>query len=498
MRFRHALPLISLGALLAPTATAQVVMTLVGDVDISSTAVATNPEFIGSNPSAVAWDGTNLWIAGYNNDNPANPPQNCAIVKLSNALGGTPTYGTPFGVLLTPGFRGYSGLAIQTPPAGTPRIAAAYDPGASDPNGLQLFDGNTGAQLWAKNIRGGSGVAFDTGFPGGNPSMGTGVAWTTFGSGRRALQNTSTGADIWTTSDGMIWIPPSFSNNFARDMDFDPNTGDIWVRSRNEVIRAHRTADNDTRDASNNQNGEIVADLTDGPFVNQQNLAFIRTRSGSIVIFNDRSSATVGQLSIEDPTQPGAPYVLHVIRPDGTPEAVQWDPTFRDPMGLVYTGGGAYDFSYDSLTNTLAISDFTLRRVFVFSVSVPQWYPYGTGCTGSNGQPLELSVGGTFATGQTVTFDISGAIATVPTQVLVGLNQDDLPLPGTNCDVYIGGILAAFPVQITNASGMASASWTVPSFTPPVAFNLQAVAIDTGLSSPLKLTLSNGVQVDIP
>ena len=68
------------------------------------------------------------------------------------------------------------------------RVAAAVGaPTALHLVGIALHDLD-GTLLWAKTGRGGSGVAFDPGFPGGDPALGTGVAWTKPRSGRYAVR----------------------------------------------------------------------------------------------------------------------------------------------------------------------------------------------------------------------------------------------------------------------------------------------------------------------
>ncbi len=479
---RTLLPLATTLAL-ASTGSAQTVLTLIADIDVTQTATLATPEHIGTNPTAVAWNGTDLWLAGSNND--PNNNYNCGIVKVSNALGPARTFGTAFGVRLTSVFRGYTGLAIDKV---NHRLVASYDDGSTTTNGLSLWDLSTGSQVWIKNVRGSSGAAFDPGFPGGNPALGTGVAWSAFGSGRRALQDPATGADVWTLSNGMIFSYPG-QTTFWRDLDFDPDTGDIWGRSTNDVLVARRTADN----ATQNQMGSIVVDLFEFNYTNQQNLEFVRTPTGSIVIYNDRSNASVTQLMIEDPAQPGAPYVVKAVRPDGAPESLAWDPSFAPP-----NGSGSYDFDYDVASGTLAINDSHNRHVYVFQVTVPPAYPYGDGCVGSNGRAPTLGISGTIAAARTIAFDLADAPANAPSQVILGLTTNFAPLPLTNCTVLIDNIVGAFPVQITSSAGTASSMFVVPPFVPPVAFTAQGVVADGGLGTSLPITLTNGVRVAFP
>ncbi|MEM7310791.1 MAG: hypothetical protein AAF682_29240 [Planctomycetota bacterium] len=323
------------GALLAGGAAAQFSLTEIALIDLDSTANALNPEYIGSNPSAVAWDGTDLFVAGYNNQGTTDF---AGIVKVSGALS-SPTFGVAFGVLSTPSLRGYSGLDVS---GGV--LAAAYDPGSSDPNGITAWDLN-GGQLWARDARGGSGTGFDPGFPGGTPALGAGVGWTTFGSGRRALQDTASGADIYTTSDGMVIL--SSEGTFWRDMDYDDATGDVWLREGNNVIHAVRSGDNAVSTIN------VTVDVNDQDFINGQNLAFIDFGLNDWIIYNDR-----------DATAPGQDFfaVNKAIRPDGSPVTLSFFGT-SPPVSAAY-----YDYSWDPASQTLAVLDFSNRNVHIYAV----------------------------------------------------------------------------------------------------------------------------------
>ena len=122
-------------------------------------------------------------------------------------------------------------------------LASAFDNGGSDPRGIEAYD-TAGSLLWSKEGRGGSGVGIDPGFGGAD----SGVAWTTFGSGRRALQDSATGADIYTGADGMVIF--TSEGTFWRDMDFDDATGDVYLREGNNVIYWSRTGGNSTGSSS--------------------------------------------------------------------------------------------------------------------------------------------------------------------------------------------------------------------------------------------------------
>lgn len=297
---------------------------------------------IGSNPAVVTWNGSRLYAAGWNASGMAAP---ISIVEITNgtAIGlQTATYGTDFGVLTAENNRGYSGLDIS---GGT--IAAAADPvGATIPEGISVYGLGGGAALWAKSQRGGSGVGFDPGFGG----VDSGVGHTTFGSGRRALQNSGTGADIYTSANGMI-INGTGTGTFWRDMDFAPN-GDIWLREGNNVIQGVRNGGN-SLSATN-----LVADEPEADFVPLQTLAYMDGAvGGDLVIYNDREVPNVGQVFTD---------VVKVIDPAGVVQ-----PLNLNLLAPVMDGVGAYDFSWDGSSGTLAISDFANRNIHIFGV-VPE------------------------------------------------------------------------------------------------------------------------------
>jgi hypothetical protein len=317
---------------------ADVSFDLLATVNLDSTANPDNAEFIGSNPSAVAWDGTSLFVAGFNNGGAPT----VGVVGITDALG-MPVFGESFADLAAPAARGFSGLDITD---GV--IAAAYDTGSSDPNGITawMFDGT---QMWAKDARGGSGVGIDPGHLG-NFADGGGVGWTTFGSGRRALQDILTGDDIYTTGDGMI-INGAGTGTFWRDMDFDDATGNIWLREGNNVIMAERTGANSVNTAM------LIVDEPEADFVAGQNIAYMGgTPFGDIVIYGDRTDTALGQAFTD---------VVKVIDPAGNVLTYDLGGLMPD------TGSGYYDFSYDAATQTLAVLDFTNRNAYILAVPAP-------------------------------------------------------------------------------------------------------------------------------
>ncbi len=365
-------------ALLTSAASAQVTLTHLSTVDIASTSNIANPEYIASNPSSVAWNGSRLFVAGFNNSGLANP---VGIVEVLNPLaGGVGTYGTVFGVLAgTPNGRGYSGLDIDGA-----TLLAAYDDGAADPNGLTGWSFN-GVNLWAANARGGSGVGRDPGFGG----VDFGAGWTTFGSGRRALNNDATGAVIYDGTNGTI-INGTGTGTFWRDMDFNDANGDVWLREGNNLIRAPRTGGNTTATAV------LVVDEPEADSVNGQNVAYLRSNCGAdVVIYNDRDNTSTGQDFFT---------VVKVVNPAGVAQSVNWGAFLPVNYPL---GSGYYDFSWDYGTQTLAICDFANRAIYMFRMETPPPAAYCTAGTSSNGCVASMGFLGAPSASQATPFTIT-------------------------------------------------------------------------------------------
>jgi hypothetical protein len=457
---RASITLLSLAAALS----AQVSMTHLGTVDCTSTGVSTNAQFIGNNLSAMAWNGVDLFVAGYNNSAVAAPT---GICKVSTALT-TPTFSPAFGInALTPSLRGYSGLDVD----GT-RLVAAYDAGATDPNGITSWS-LSGTFNWAKAARGGSGVGIDTGWLG---VLDQGTGWTSFGSGRRSLQDNTSGADIYTTADGMIIQTTGVTSTFWRDMTFDPLTGDIWLRRSNKVIACDRVGGNAVA------NSRIVVDATAADFINNQNIAFCRTGAENVIFWNNRSAGANGQLWTN---------VIQCNRTsDGASMTIDW-------RGFIApNSAGAYDFSFDKTTNTLAISDFVNKVVHIFAVST--YANYGTSCIGAGNFPLLLAGSGDNRAGGQLTYTLSQAAPFSLAGFAFGAIRDNtlLPFPG-NCYVHVQPLLFTegyfFTGVLGNGSGVGSITFTVPAGLTNQSLTAQGFCLENGDLNQLKT--SNGVEV---
>ncbi|QDT68557.1 hypothetical protein MalM25_14800 [Planctomycetes bacterium MalM25] len=326
-----------------------------------------NPQYIGTNPLGLAWNGSKMYLAGFDNFGSSLLPIGLIEVLNPASISGAADLGASdfspaFGQIFQPIGRGYSGLAIEGG-----RLAAAYDNGSATANGIQVFDTADNSLLWdlsdsSATARGGSGVAFDPGFPGGDAAQGAGVAWTTFGSGRRALNNTETGATVWQLDDlipetlGMQWLTDAAGvGNFARDLAFDPDTGDVYTRRSNDVDAADRTGDN----ATDNRR-TIVDNASNGNFKIGGKIEFLAdTDDGDLLIYNDSSASSLGQAFAD---------VVKVIDTDGVAQSPTFTLLGGEVLGDLGTGNGVYDFDYDAASNTLAVLDFANRNVHVFSL----------------------------------------------------------------------------------------------------------------------------------
>ena len=399
---------ISFAALAAAMTTApvqaQIGLYEVARFDLSLTASATGGAYIGSNPTAVAWNGSRLWVAGYNGTGTVGTT---SMIEITNATSQglvTPTYSSPFGTIASvPNTRGYTGLAIS----GT-LIGASFDLGSNSQNGIQGFS-TANQKLWdlsasgtnTANIgttRGYAGPAFDPGFQG-NPAQGSGLAWVTQGQGRRFLNDSVSGSSIYTTTtnvptgaqQGMIINTNPVSTNW-RDLAFDPATGDLYTRTNGNVTRTNRTGANTVRSPSgvngqsdlifttataNNNLGNNLGymnGVTSGTFN-----SFVNNYAGDLIVFNDRASTAGGQSPLS---------VIKFLTTSGTAITPTW--TFINGATPA-NGSGLYDFSWDPSSQTLAVVDFSNRGVSIFSTAVPEpstWAMAGMAGTALAGHSL--------------------------------------------------------------------------------------------------------------
>jgi hypothetical protein len=458
------LTLVSLALLplVSSTTLAQVTLDLVKTIDLTPLCSnPTAPEYIGTNPSAVAFANGEIYVAGYNNAAAVGP---VGISRKSKVTTGGDVWSAAFGVKQAPVSRGYSGLDVDTKSV-TPTVFAAYDPGASDPDGITAWNGLTGAKLWAKNARGSSGDALDPGHPNGSAALGSGLGWLTlFGNGR-ALQHKSTGADIWSTANGMSLA--TSQGAFFRDIDFDPATGDAWVREGNNVIHGIRNGDNSFSSVAVKWDA-----LPDADTVNGQNLAFCSTQFGSFIIYNDRSSTPSNQAFSD---------VIRAIRPDGSVLPVI-APGFTTPLG-----NGFYDFAYDAKSETLVICDFANRKLYQFTVELSPFVPYGNGCAGFGGFVPQLIPFGAPIEGNNLQLTVAQGLPGSSASIFLGLTQASIPI-GVGCFFNLGLVLPASigPLPLFGGApgtGTITIGGAIPAGTAGLTITMQAFVIDPNVIS---------------
>lgn len=350
--------------------------------NLDSTATSTNPEFIGSNPIAVAWNGSKMFVAGVNNSGATGTT---AIVEVTNAADVTagalsgivaPTYSTAFGPLTTGASSlGYRGLALS---GGL--LAAAWDNNASSPNSYQLFDATSRTLNWnmsvsAINIRGYA-VAFDPGYQG-DPAQGGGFAFVNAGSGRRQLNAVATGSNVYNSTNG-FFMNNSAGQSFWRDMAFDPATGDLYMKATNLVTKTVRTGANASYPNSAAPETVILVNQTTTTNIGSS-LGFMSGITPSAV--GDFSNPYSGNLLVYNST--AAPLAtlwtdaIKFVDTSGAAVTANW--SFISPPATSATS--IYDFAWDPASQTLAVLDYSNRNVSVFSTAVPEpttWALLGT------------------------------------------------------------------------------------------------------------------------
>jgi hypothetical protein len=351
-----------------------------------------NPSYIGNNPSAVAWNGSRLFVAGLNNGATGTNSQNTGIIEVLNTsttgivTSSAVQYGSRFGFFATPSQRGYTGLAMQNN-----RLFAALDTNVVQPNALSGYDisTQTTGTLWSVSGRGNGGVAIDPGFVvGGTSQGGAGVGWATWGDGvvgsanRRGLNDPATGATIYSFSAtgsapaGMQWPATTNAVN-GRDITFDPRTGDVYGRYTDLVSKAVRSGSNATTAQS------VIWDPGDGAIAIGQNIEFMSntTAAGDLLVFNQKDGFSGGTFT---------DYV-RLSDTNGTVQSATWN--FLGGTSPTSTAG-YYDFAYDTTSQTLAVVDASNLRVSIFRFGAP-----------APDTQLTWSADGGFTSGGTGTWD---------------------------------------------------------------------------------------------
>ncbi len=385
-----------IGLATAATANAQISLFELSRYNLNSTSNAANAEFIGSNPVAVGWNGSSMYVAGLNSSGSAANTSLIQITNASTSASGliTPTYSGTFGTLSAGASRGYTGLSLKGN-----SLAASWDNGSNSPNGIQMFNAATNTRTWnltnngtstTSNIgttRGMSGPDFDPGYVvSGTSQGGSGLGWVTQGQGRRFLNNQTSGTAIYTPTannptgaqQGMIINIPGGSTTW-RDFAFDPNSGNLYARVNNQVSRTNRTGANSDASPSNpllTGTSDVIVALTTANNVGT-NLGYldsvaagtVNTYTGDILVYNDRASNAAGQAWTS---------AILFATTSGSAVPATWDFIGGSAPG---TGNALYDFQWDSASQTLAVVDYTNRTASIFSVPEPSTTAIAGMCT---------------------------------------------------------------------------------------------------------------------
>lgn len=336
-------------AAVSASAFAQVNLYRVAEVNLTATGLDAynTANQIGTNASAVALSGDNVWVGSWNNSGAAGFS---GIYRVSDI------FGTQTGAVLggtsrtTANTRGFSGLVVNGN-----NLYSAWDNGAASPLGLQKLDATSGAAAWGTNFRGSGGLDID-------PLSSGNIGTTQLGSGRRWLYNEATGSVIYNGTagtQGFIIItqqtPPLNTN--MRSIAFDSVTGDAYSRSVNNVYKAVRTGENAAVTPSTIVTG--TSNDTAG-----LNIEFFTIGGSKFLIYNDRPVNTPGQ------AWNGA---VRVVDTNGVAQTVNFlDATGANAVSFA-DGNGFYSFSFDAANNRIAVADFLNNRVQVFSTqAVPE------------------------------------------------------------------------------------------------------------------------------
>jgi hypothetical protein len=311
---------------MAASASGQLTLNLVNQIDLLDTQDPASASYIGSNPSAVGWNGQDLYVAGWNN---GRGFVDHGIVGVANAAS-SDVLGNGFGLIQTVDFRGYNSLDVDA----QGRVLAGYDGGSANPQGLAIYDGSSGALLDSRNER--------PAFANFDPANGGDVAWSVFGSGRLRVvdQNNLSGPTTWDGTNGPVIFAGS---TIQRGQDIDDN-GNITLNDANgQLTYFPRTGANST--------GSGVALATGLAGGNGNNNAILNTGFGDFVMYNVRGGGTYGS-------------TIAAVDTAGNPIAL----TINGVDLSTATGTGWWDFDYDSATGTLAAVEFSTRQAFVFQV----------------------------------------------------------------------------------------------------------------------------------
>lgn len=307
----------------------------------------------GGKPGAIAWDGTTLYIGGTGNGT-------ARIAQVTNVFDVAPTTSV-FGDTTGATASGYTGLDLVG------NLLVGVESNGGTPT-IRAFD-VTGAptDLWSSTpIAGASrfdGTAIDT--LTGNAGV---VAR---GSGRVGQLDDADGTVVQDFTDGLIYFAGSSG---VRDLAYDPDNGDIVIRTEVGVDYGIRNGANSTTQPDGGGAGfDNIISLTSNIAANN-NIAFLNNVDqtdatvADLIILNDKSG-------VSGPTNP-FDTVTEVYDLAGAAQAVSFL-AFNGVDAFAAVSGtasqsGIFDYAWDEASQTLAVADFSNNQVYIFESVVPE------------------------------------------------------------------------------------------------------------------------------
>ncbi|MFN4034119.1 MAG: hypothetical protein ACK4ME_10985 [Fimbriimonadales bacterium] len=283
------LGIVALGALMS--ATAQVNFTHIKSVDLSTYFPANGQQ--GDLASDVAFDGSNLYIAGMSTAN--TTAASVGVLKISNVLSldaNSWTY-TPLITLTQAGQSRASYIVYRD---GFLYLGTGLGDGSNQASntGIRKFDAATGTQMSGWNTSGvvlpsdlssssrAECIEIDPGYQGNNPSLAV------LARGRGIIFRRDFG--VGTALPNILSVPSrdcqgGQTTTGMRDITFSPE-GDAYLRADNSIFYAQRTADNTVAD---NRACQIFNFGTDNVLQVLINIHYLRASSGDYLVYNRRT-----------------------------------------------------------------------------------------------------------------------------------------------------------------------------------------------------------------
>ncbi len=291
------LGIIALSAL--ASATAQVRFTHVKSVDLSTYFPADGQQ--GDSASDVAFDGSNLYIAGMSTAN--TTAASVGVLKISNVLSldaNSWTY-TPL-ITLTQAGQSRASYIVYRDGFLYLGTGLGDSSNSASNTGIRKFDAATGTQVSDWNTTGvvlpsdlsnssrAECIEIDPGHQGNNPSLAV------LARGRGFIFRRDFGAG--TALPNILSVPSrdcqgGQTTTGMRDITFSPE-GDAYLRVDNSIFYAQRTADNTV---TNDRACRIFNFDTDNVFQVLINIHYLRTSGGDFLIYNRRTGDANNRLN---------------------------------------------------------------------------------------------------------------------------------------------------------------------------------------------------------